>query len=96
VSVSLRQGYSSGGRSRITKTVTPQTMKNPTRMATPNRMKTMGMTVAGPARADLRRVLLQTLGHDNPRCRIQQRQVGERLREVPEMAACVGVELLGI
>jgi len=32
VSVLLRQGYSSGGRSRITRTVTPQTTRNPRTM----------------------------------------------------------------
>jgi hypothetical protein len=35
VSVLLRQGYSSGGRSRITRTVTPQTTRNPGRLPRP-------------------------------------------------------------
>jgi hypothetical protein len=46
VSVLPRQGYPSGGRSRITRTVTPQTTRNPRTMAAPNRMNTMGMTAA--------------------------------------------------
>src|SRR4051794_31535083 len=44
-----RQGYSSGGRSRVRRTVTPQTTRNPRTMAPPNRMNTMGMTVQYPA-----------------------------------------------
>jgi hypothetical protein len=43
VSVLLRQGYSLGGRSRVKRTVTPQTARNPKTMAPANRMNTMGM-----------------------------------------------------
>src|SRR5205809_1115319 len=38
----------------------------------------------------------ESLGDDDPARRLDQREVGKRLREVPEMAARAGVELLGV
>src|SRR6185295_10170998 len=41
-------------------------------------------------------LVLQHLGDDDSGCGLHQRQVGEGLREVAEVPARVGVELLGI
>src|SRR5687767_5917242 len=40
-------------------------------------------------------VLLQPFGHDDPSRSLDEREVGERLREVAEVVAGLGVELLG-
>src|SRR5262245_17356742 len=45
---------------------------------------------------DPRSVLLQQLGDDDPGGRFHQREMRERLREVPQVPARVGVELLGV
>ena len=42
------------------------------------------------------RVLLRSLGDDDARARLDQREVRERLREVPEVASGGGVELLRV
>jgi hypothetical protein len=40
--------------------------------------------------------LREQLGNDDPRGGLHEREVGERLREVAEVPARLGVELLGV